>query len=448
LLQKLVTTDLKTATVKPNVGDINQTSKKANDAQNSCQESVTSGVTRYQKGYTAIAANETTVTLQSFVSALSTNLQSSSSDQKLRSQLAMAVFVFSYVSSAASEQMKSFGNNYTNVNLQIDWGPKSDVYFEKQFCCVNIGTDKGNQSKPFARFDSLEKFIKFMCDSLDQSCVNNQFVTVSANSFIPTVDSMYNYYKRVWPRIRNEQQQKDFETNQGKEVKAKISEALDKIGVLFPTAGIPFVSTTNQTTPNPATPNPTPTPLGQQVNPNLTPNAPDRTIFSNARIPSSGTIYVLRPSVLADGKLKVRGGIGPDLLSKDYEVDIYLIVLNGMGTEIKIGSSILKKGDNNINSFEFITPKSFTRELDTAAGSTTSNNSREVGFTFKIKEYPEYEFGTVKVVLPYECPGESYRIYDLVEESVYKSILEDPCGECYPNGTNGQEIILYGKKCT
>lgn len=448
LLQKLVTTDLKTATVKPNVGDINQTSKKANDAQNSCQESVTSGVTRYQKGYTAIAANETTVTLQSFVSALSTNLQSSSSDQKLRSQLAMAVFVFSYVSSAASEQMKSFGNNYTNVNLQIDWGPKSDVYFEKQFCCVNIGTDKGNQSKPFARFDSLEKFIKFMCDSLDQSCVNNQFVTVSANSFIPTVDSMYNYYKRVWPRIRNEQQQKDFETNQGKEVKAKISEALDKIGVLFPTAGIPFVSTTNQTTPNPATPNPTPTPLGQQVNPNLTPNAPDRTIFSNARIPSSGTIYVLRPSVLADGKLKVRGGIGPDLLSKDYEVDIYLIVLNGMGTQIKIGSSILKKGDNNINSFEFITPKSFTRELDTAAGSTTSNNSREVGFTFKIKEYPEYEFGTVKVVLPYECPGESYRIYDLVEESVYKSILEDPCGECYPNGTNGQEIILYGKKCT
>lgn len=119
-----------------------------------------------------------------------------------------------------------------------------------------------------------------------------------------------------------------------------------------------------------------------------------------------------------------------------------------MGTQIKIGSSILKKGDNNINSFEFITPKSFTRELDTAAGSTTSNNSREVGFTFKIKEYPEYEFGTVKVVLPYECPGESYRIYDLVEESVYKSILEDPCGECYPNGTNGQEIILYGKKCT
>ena len=114
---------------------------------------------------------------------------------------------------------------------------------------------------------------------------------------------------------------------------------------------------------------------------------------------------------------------------------------------MKIGSSVLRKGTDSVNVFEFITPSSFTRELDTAAREAL-NDSRKIGITFKIREYPEYQFGTVKIVLPYECPGQNYRIYDFVSESEYKDIQEDPCGECYPNGTGGSEIIIYGKKCT
>jgi len=435
LLQKLTTTDLKTATVKPNIGEVNQTSDKTNAAQNSCVELVTTGVTTYQKDYSVTAANETKTSLQTFVNEMKNNNNSSSSDEKKRSQLAMAVFVFSYVSSAKGEEMKSFGNNYTNVSLQIDWGVgKSNKYFQKQFCCVNVGTDKGQQSKPFARFETLAKFLGFMFDSLDQSCKATEFETVSANSFIPTADAMYNYYKRFWPQIRDEKQQKNFETNQGKQVKAKIEEAMTKIAALFPTAGIPYVSTANPTTT---------TPSGQQVNSNVTPNATDRTIFSNARIPNTGIVYVINANVQNDGKLKIKGVIGPNTLSKDYPVDIYLVPLTGMGGEVKIGSSIMVKSTTGGNSFEFITPNSYTRELSAAA-----NDKDKIGIRFKIKEYPEYSYSIVQVVLPLGCPGLNFIANQLIDEQDYQEILEDPCGVCYPNGTNGREIILYGKKCT
>ncbi len=429
LLQKLTTTNLQNATVKPNVGDINQTSKKTNDAQNSCQDIVASGPTRYRRAYTAIAANETSVTLQSFVNSLATNLQSASSDQKLRSQLAMAVFVFSYVSSATSEQMKSFGNNYTNVNLQIDWGPKSDVYFEKQFCCVKIGTDKGSQSKPFARFENLDKFLKFMYDSLDQSSINNQYETVSANSFIPTVDSMYNYYKRVWPRIRNEQQQKDFETNQGKEVRAKISEALQKIGVLFPTAGIPFVSSANATTTSAA---------GQQVNSNVTPNADDRSILSSA----SPTSYTLNVSTLTNGFLKIDGNIGTQALAKEYKLKLSLVSYGGIQeVSVPIGETTLKAATfGQINGFSFTSTKSFRDTCSTAA-----DNQNTLWFRAEVVEYPEYKYNRQYKVMAYDCPTRNLLPGDVVTVSTYNEIDANPCGICYPNG--GRNIRINGKDC-
>lgn len=429
LLQKLTTTDLKTATVKPNTGEVNQTSDKTNAAQNSCQELITTGVTRYQKNYSVTAANETKTSLQSFVNEIGTNLKSSSSDQKKRSQLAMAVFVFSYVSSAKAEQMKSFGNNYANVNLQIDWGEKSDQYFKKEFCCVNVGTDKGTQSKPFAKFENLAKFLGFMFDSLDQSCKNTEFETVSANSFIPTVDAMYNYYKRFWPQIRDDKQQKNFETNQGKEVKAKIEEAMKKIAALFPTAGIPYVSTANSTTT---------TPSGQQVNSNLTTNADDRSIFSSAS-PSS---YTLNVSTISGGNLKIDGNIGSNPLSKVYNIKIFIISTQASGGETLIGETTLTPNANGQkNGFSFTTNKDYTSTCILLA----DKRNQSLGFTIQIREYPEYKYSKIYYVMNYDCLPVNLLRGFIASEQKYNEINANPCAICYPNG--GRNIKINGKDC-
>jgi hypothetical protein len=248
---------------------------------------------------------------------------------------------------------------------------------------------------------------------------------------------MYEFYSKNWPIIRKDKTLEDFNKNQGREVKSKMNLAIESIKVQFKQAGIPLES-------NPAQTQTVNTPTGQQtVNTNLTPDSVDRTLFSNAKL-NLQTSFIVQTTVQSDGKFRVSGGI-TSTLTKEYEMDIFLQALNGQGTKIKVGTTILGKDGR----FIFTTPSSFTRELDSTASANTDPDSREVYTYVQIKEYPEYKYGTVEVVIPFACPDYTYRIYDTIPPDEYKDILKDPCGECYPNGTGGSRIRIWdGKECT
>lgn len=419
----------------PTTGTVTQTSDKTAAGQNSCDGSV---LTKYKNlKFEVETANPSSISVLDFVKIIKNKLPASITDEKKKSQLAMMVYATAFIGSADSKgnTLTSYGSNYSNIDLQTDWGPTTSS-LEKKYCCVNIGTDKSQQqSKPFNKFSSAEKLVEFVISRLTQP-ISIPIATETNISYIPTLNDMYNFYKTNWPTVRNETQQSDFEKNQGREVKTKMGLVIESIKVQFPQAGISITSSPAAT--QTVTSNNTP----QQVNQNTTPDAYDRSAFTNAKL-GVDTIFAVNTSVLNDGKLRVSGGISTTL-TKEYNVDIYLLVFNGQGTKVKIGSTILGKDGR----YSFTTPNNYTMELDAAADGNTNKDSRNVGISVVIREYPEYFYTIVEAVLDFPCPGESYRIYDLITPREYESILKDPCGDCYPNGTGGNTIVIKGKECT
>jgi hypothetical protein len=435
LLQKLPEV-LRQPGSAPTTGTVNQTSDKTAAGQNSCDGSV---LKKYKdKKFDVENAVKSTVSTTDFAKLIKTKLPSTITDEKLRSQLAMLIYATGFVGSADSKgtTLNSFGNNYSNIDLQIDYGGMIDKMTEKKYFCVNIGTDKSKQeSKPFYKFDSTEKMIEFVLDRLKTS-FNIPILSETNISYVPVLEEFYNTYRNLWPIARTEKEKSDFDKNQGKEVKAKLALALESIKVLFPQVSIPITSSPA------ATQTVTSNNTQQQVNQNTTPDAFDRAAFSNAKL-GIGTVFGVNTAVLNDGKLRVSGGITTNL-TKKYNLDIYLIVFNGQGTKVKIGSTVLEDDGR----YSFTTPSSYTRELDAAADGNTNKDSRNVGISVVVREYPEYSYGIVEAVLDFPCPGEGYRVGELISVSDYEYILKDPCGECYPNGTGGSRIIIRGKECT
>jgi hypothetical protein len=425
LLQKLPS-ELREAQSSPTTGAVNQTSSKSNAGENSCQDSV---LEKYTKGYNATTATETKLTSEQIGKVILDNIPASITSDSQKYQLAMMVYAFSFVSSADAKGLmfQSYGNNYSNVDLQVNWGASGTNYFKSEFCCVNVGTDKGKKPKPFAKFETIENFVKFMYDRLFQSKDFDGSQLVS-NTIVPTADAMYNKYKSFWPVAKNQQQQNDFETNQGKEVKAKIVNAMKSITEVFPRLGVNLATSTTTTT----------TPTGQQVNPAITNNADDRTILSSAN-PSS---YTLNVSTLSNGFLKVEGNIGTTPLSKEYKLKIYLVPTQGIGSEVLIGeTSLTPKAFGQNNGYSFTTTKSFRRECDIAADPT----SKSLGFRVAVSEYPEYKYYMSYKVMNYDCPTRNLLPGDVVTVSVYDQIDQNPCQICYPNG--GPNIRINGKDC-
>ena len=159
LLQRL-REDLKNGKTAPvTTGQVNQTSNKTNAAPNTCQDSI---LQQYKDNkFTSIEANKTSIKAIELVSKIKAQVPDLG-NTKLNSQLAMMTYLTAFVSSSNKDGtlFESFGNNYSNLDLKTVWTTDQQKIFQKEFCCVNVGTDKGEQSVPFVRFETVEKFLE------------------------------------------------------------------------------------------------------------------------------------------------------------------------------------------------------------------------------------------------------------------------------------------------
>ena len=437
LLQKLED-KLKITQTAPTTAATNETSKKSNAAPNSCVGSLNK---RYEKGFEAINSKETKTTTLDLFSNIYKNRPASRSDRQQKI-LTFATFAFAYVISYENSMIQGYDNNYGNIDLGENWATAGDNNFLKTYCCVNIGTDRGSNPKPFANFASIDNFSKLMLARLDGNF--DQIKEFYPGTILPTADALYNYFKAAWPKNKNAKEQADFEKNQGKEVRAKFDKAVLEIRVLAPQLNIDLAVSTPSPSSSQNVPNvtPTPTPSPAAVNQVQTPNADDRTILSNAG--KTGSIaYTLNASTLSNGFLKIEGNIGSSPLSKPYKLKVYLISYNGLsGSEVVIGETeLIPKSLGQNNGYTFTTTKSFRSECDLAADQRTQS----IGFKVQVIEYPEYYYTNVFRVMNYDCPTRNLLPGDVVTTAVYDQINANPCAICYPNG--GPNIIINGKDC-
>jgi len=429
LVQKLVQTSLNNTTETTSDGKTDQTSKKTNDATNSCQNTVANGkIEKYKKGYTAVNANASKISVQEFANKLKSKVPAKMDTEKLKTQYGAAVFAFSFVSSSNADgtNFESFGNNYGNIDLLYDW-TTSDLFL-KEFCCVKIGTDKGSDSKPFARFENVEKYIQLMGAKFEEIIKNQALSTKSGTSFLPTADALFNLYISVWSKIQNIKED-NFKKNQGPAIREKIEKSLPIMETVLGKAGFQLVAPTSATN-NPQT--------GQPVNPNVTTNADDRSIFSTAS-PSS---YTLNVSTISGGNLKIDGNIGSNPLSKVYNIKIFIVSTSGSGGETLIGETTLTPNANGQkNGFSFTTNKDYTSICTLLA----DKRNQSLGFTVQIREYPEYKYSKIYRVMNYDCLPVNLLRGFIASEQKYNEINANPCAICYPNG--GRNIKINGKDC-
>jgi hypothetical protein len=436
LLQKLED-KLKITQTAPTTAATNETSKKSNAAPNSC---VTSLVKKYEK-YVAANSQETKTTTLDLFSNIYKNRTVSLSDRQQKI-LTFSAFAFAYVMSYENSMIQGYNNNYGNVDLGQDWGGAGTNNFLNTYCCVNIGTDRGSNPKPFANFASIDNFSKLIISRLQQNF--DQIKEFYPGTILPTADALYNYFKAAWPKNRTlPKELQDFEKNQGKEVRAKFDKAVLEIRVLAPQLNIDLAVSTPSPSSSQNVPNvtPTPTPSPAAVNQVQTPNADDRTILTNAS--KTGSIaYTLNASTSSNGLLKIEGNIGSLPLSKSYKLKVYLISFEGTQSETVIGETELTpKSLGQNNGYTFTTSKSFRRECDIAA----DQRDNSIGFKVQVIEYPEYQYANTFRVMKYDCPTRNLLPGDVVTIAVYDQINANPCAICYPNG--GPNVKLGDKEC-
>jgi hypothetical protein len=49
--------------------------------------------------------------------------------------------------------------------------------------------------------------------------------------------------------------------------------------------------------------------------------------------------------------------------------------------------------------------------------------------------------------LAFNCPDYNYVYGDVLTFPTYDRIMKNPCCECYPDGTGGNQIIINGVTC-
>jgi hypothetical protein len=171
----------------------------------------------------------------------------------------------------------------------------------------------------------------------------------------------------------------------------------------------------------------------------------DVTIFSNSVLLNQ---YLFKISLTPDNKISGSLGITSGRLSEAYNATLYVSSLEkGSSAKIKVanftinGSAIDNGANFSLGKFTSTT-NDWRSDLNILAG-----NQRLLLFTIVIDQYLQYTYTTIRASLPYPCPELEINDLDLINLGDYKVINENPCKECYPNGTSGTNIIINGKTC-
>ena len=164
---------------------------------------------------------------------------------------------------------------------------------------------------------------------------------------------------------------------------------------------------------------------------------PDEIIFSNANILKQYLFTIEYSGLFNNDKLKGRFGITtPGKLSKDY--DAILRLVTGQGN-VDIATFKISGPDGDIpNAGDYASKLDGWREALAQAA-----DPKDDGVIFSVY-IPEFKFNyySVRAISGFECPEEDIKLHDIVDYNLWKSILEDPCCSCWPNGTGNSDIQI------
>jgi hypothetical protein len=369
--------------------------------------------------------------------------------------LQFVIFAICYVSSFSDNRFNGYDNNYGKITLEYNYSDLVEKYFLRTYSCRNFTTNQNSKvSNPVAMFATTNDFLQFMRDRLRDKI--GQIRQKSLETFY-----LQNYpYPTGVSQTRNPEVQTLL-------LKAKVS--MDKLQgqetppfksniPLIPTpAPSPVVNnlnTTNQIVPTctptpsnavfqfgvgPNTGNPVPTPTPSATT--VIPQSSDDTILNNNAILGTTNLSIRYGSPLGTltGTFTITGQ-----LSQSYPARIYVAQTGTVGA--------MTIANFTLTPSQVVSSGQYTSTTDGWKTVLSRLVANQPNFSVVIKvsvttPAKEHIFTFVRSVIPLECPALGFETDEIISVQDMQTILQDPCCECFPTGTNGANIILYGITC-
>ena len=416
--------------------------------QNSCTAKVKDYPYLDVLGFQSVAGTDTKLNAEQ----LYQEIKNVTPDQNLQ----FVIFCICYVSSFSDNRFNGYDNNYGKITLEYNYSDLIEKYFLRTYSCRNFQTNQGNKnSVPVAMFASTSEFLQFMRDRLRDKI--GQIRQKSLETF----------YLQNWPYPTGVSQTRNTDIS-ALLVKAKL--LMDKLQQKESppfTSNIPIiptpqpspqannVNTTSSIVPTctptpsnvvftfgvgPNTGNPVPTPTPSSTN--QVPQSSDDILLSNLQITGGGTLLRIGYGTTTDnltGLFRIATN-----LSQSYPARIYILG-SGLVGNVTISNFTLSAGTT-------VSEGNFTSTLNGArlALRDITMNKPDYSVIFMVSVTTPtrtYNFPFVRSIIPYDCPDYGYKPFDIIDLNDMQIILQNPCCECFPNGTNGSRIILEGTTC-
>jgi hypothetical protein len=167
----------------------------------------------------------------------------------------------------------------------------------------------------------------------------------------------------------------------------------------------------------------------------------DKKIIENAK---KGGVDLFINYVQGTSKLEGRITFYDGVLSKDYPATIFLVTAQGAETKIADFTIVRALPPKDRSGGNFVTTSGgWVDNITTAA---ELSNNQVVYFDVYIPAFST-RITFVRKVLGFDCPEYDYVYGDVLTFPSYDRIMKNPCCECYPDGTEGNTIIINGVTC-
>ena len=168
----------------------------------------------------------------------------------------------------------------------------------------------------------------------------------------------------------------------------------------------------------------------------------DDVILSNAELLQ--TSFILRIGYL--GPLPstdfLDGTFTLPLLSQEYPAKL-TVVANGLLNGIPVADFTVSPNTTNTRG-EFKSKNNGWK--DVLSEISTNSEYYSVYFVVSVTTPKQtYKFTSVFSIIPFDCPKLDYRRDDIIDVPDMEIILDNPCCECYPNGTNSNRPFKLPK---
>jgi hypothetical protein len=413
-------------------------------AQNSCDSKVVFPYLEPDWAYQAVPGTTYVLSPQKFYEEIRKVEQ--------RDDVVFGIFVISWMSTGIDKKFKGYNYNFGKVLLTNDYGPLGEKYFDKTYTCQVATTEKDSKvTLPYVGFANIQDYILFVRDKIAPNIPR-----IKSSGLIP-------YYLQNWPYTKNVNQSSSSILAQSytealvllNNVTPPITKPLlPAVPIPQPTKNLGNIVTATPPCPTPTAspvivrgqgsgtgnPIPTQTPSPSTSSPKPTTN--DDAILSNAELLQ--TSFILRVDYL--GFLSttdfLRGTFTLPILSQEYPAKL-TVVANGLLSGIPVADFTISPNTTNTRG-EFKSKNNGWK--DVLSEISTNSEYYSVYFVVNVTTPKQtYKFTSVFSIIPFDCPKLDYRRDDIIDVPDMEIILDNPCCECYPNGTNSSRPFKLPK---